>query len=177
MSSEDNQDASFRDQLEAMTRVALDEEWSVDVYIVQLKSLKYSMDKTFGECSGVVVPILLETLPKGVTQKETLKSFHTLVTKWRNLLKLFFPPDGHPDFLLLIEDFCRTPNGKDLFSIINHVLTYLYEQDLVEEKAFNEWGEYLEKRESEEMDGFFKRVSPFLEWLRREDDSEDETSQ
>ncbi|KXZ48102.1 hypothetical protein GPECTOR_30g197 [Gonium pectorale] len=132
------------------------------------------------------VPLFKNAAPDTSTQEgklELLRTFKKALSDWRDLLQRFLrSEDDQVELLLTLEEYCNCEGvfeadggGGALYApIFAHILRQLYDTDVVSEESLLAWADEKAAADPEERRYVeAPDVARFLEWLR-EDDEEDE---
>lgn len=163
---------------------AMENDHDLDTALLELNTLRMSMNVTYHEVrEATAQSILTRTL--NFIDTETLKVKEAVEKVWIKWCKLFerqvFDDDDQVDLLLIIQKLCETEMKSDKLEretrvplVLLHILTTLYNCDIVEEENIFKWWRSEESVNSEQVRN---NCSVFVNWLQEaeeESESDDE---
>ena len=121
-------------EVEQTLQRAFEDNHSTDISVLELNTLKMAMNITFKDLRHVVIPNILSRIP----QPNTTPVFNQIINKWCPiLLKFTHSEDDQIDVLeIIVEHLLKASYLVPRFPLI---LKLLYDMDLLEEAAIDEW--------------------------------------
>lgn len=176
--SDDNDEAeSWHKEASQSLFAAVEGDHPVEVASLELNGLRMTSNASWHQVRRAVVTALtnrIEQLVNKVSRTITQAS-ESVYMRWQPLVKrTIFERKDQSDFLLLLQKECCDRKQGNI--ILLNVAQKLFELDLVEEEAINDW--WADEKSSTEVGGMGKvrkSTEVFVKWLAEaEEESSDE---
>lgn len=169
--------AFFNEAKQSLQR-SFEENHSVDNALLELNTLRMAENVNYVQVRSALVTALLERMHEQVNDGNGAPSavVNAVMKRWGELLqRVIFSPDEQVSTILSLQQICS--DRLDLIRYFGLVLQAMYNFDVVDEDAINNWFESSYSRNgSAEFDRLRdKNGRQFVEWLAEADeDDEDE---
>ncbi|KAI9218258.1 nucleotide-diphospho-sugar transferase [Blastocladiella britannica] len=155
------------EEVRATIQRALQDGHTLDNALIELSTLKFACNMTFGELREIVVPEILDFVFVANS-----KNFKALLERWAGVWGgLIHQPEDQVELLELIEEWFGAHLDRAKF--ISTVAMVVYEADIVEDGAFTQWFDAGKRTRNAALQ---KVIAPFIDWLEEDDEDEDDES-
>lgn len=177
--SDDNDEGeSWHKEASQSLFAAVEGDHPVEVASLELNGLRMTSNASWHQVRRAVVTALTNRIEQLVNKSSRTvpQAAESVYTRWKPLIKrTIFELEDQSDFLLLLQKECC--DRKQGSSILLNVAQKLFELDLVEEEAINDW--WADEKSSAEVGGMGKvrkSTEAFVKWLAEaeEESSEEE---
>ncbi len=174
--AQEEEDLNFAAEVSDTVKRAVSAGHSVDNVALEVNSLKFAQNRSFGDCVLAILPALLETLELAElpSKPKRVKAVEKCLGRWGALLSRFVQSATEQDVLMTaLERHCEADAVTR--EIFEHVTKQLYEcdDDILDEEAIERWAAAA----ADEDDGshaakLLKQSEAMLTWLREADDED-----
>ncbi|VEU24285.1 DEKNAAC105520 [Brettanomyces naardenensis] len=176
LSEEEEED--FEKEAIATVDRAMENNHDMDTALLELNTLRMSMNVTYHEVRLATCTSLLKRVDHFIAT-ETLgvkEATEKIFRKWSPLFRRqVFDAEDQVDLMMIIQEIC---NGLDLeygAMVLLYVLLILYEEEVIDEDSIHVW---WESEDSKAMDKVREKTSKWIEWLEQaESESESESGE
>lgn len=175
--SESDEDEDFGKEGLATVERALENNHDLDTAMLELNTLRMSMNVSYHEVREVTIIALLKRIYHFVAT-QTLgakEAVHKIFTQWGPLFKRqAFDEDEFVDLMNIIMDQTLNFNFERHDLILFSALNVLYDIDILEEDNIYKWWDNIS--EDPKYDDIKNLTSKWVEWLRTADEESSEES-
>ncbi|RHY66573.1 hypothetical protein DYB30_002827 [Aphanomyces astaci] len=187
LSSSDDEEAAApfddEDPLDGFVRVVMDMVVSgdhggdgVDNLFLEIKSYKFAQNRSFADCLAAILPGLCNLIPRAnKTDMQILALLKPKLEKWSSVvLKCVMGDVERVAIVEILAAYCLEPANAATYSgLFRFILQIAYDLEWVTEDNIFEWEDNQDApgHPSLVQDA---AVQEFLEWLRGDDESDDE---
>ncbi|RHZ30563.1 hypothetical protein DYB31_010967, partial [Aphanomyces astaci] len=187
LSSSDDEEAAApfddEDPLDGFVRVVMDMVVSgdhggdgVDNLFLEIKSYKFAQNRSFADCLAAILPGLCNLIPRAnKTDMQILALLKPKLEKWSSVvLKCVMGDVERVAIVEILAAYCLEPANAATYSgLFRFILQIAYDLEWVTEDNIFEW------EDNQDAPGHPSLVQDaavheFLEWLRGDDESDDE---
>ncbi|GME69336.1 unnamed protein product [[Candida] boidinii] len=173
----DEEEENFDVEAIATVERAMENNHDIDTALLELNTLRMSMNVTYHEvrlstCTALLkrVSHFIDTQTLGV-KEATDKIFK----KWGLLFKRqVFDEEDQIDLLLILQKICSNMGNNYSSMIFLHILIILYDEEIIEEDSIYQW---WDSEECKEMDQVRDKASKWIEWLKEAESGSEEESE
>jgi len=175
--SEENEEDAWHKEAVISLRTALEKNHPVEVAGLELNSLRMASDASWHQVRRATATAFVARLDDLMEQRQTATvACGQLWGRWGPLLnRMIHGLEDQVDFLLLVQKECSIKGRGG--TILLHSVQKLYDIDLTEEEAVNDWWRDERSANDDDLANVRKPTNAFITWLAEaesEDEDEDE---
>lgn len=177
----------FGEQVEELVAAAHVEGHDINAVLMEIKSMKFAQNKTYGDCLRGVMPALLSTAAATSTAAmAVVKALKGMFEEdsWACVLvdALVQGPEDEAAVVEAVEDWLLGhPQSATLRPAFRFILQILYDAEMLSEEGIHEWVSQRrcgmdDDRHAEERKALFfdPRTQEFVQWIEAGDEDDDE---
>lgn len=173
----DEEEENFDVEAIATVERAMENNHDIDTALLELNTLRMSMNVTYHEvrlstCTALLkrVSHFIDTQTLGVKE-----AADKIFKKWGLLFKRqVFDEEDQIDLLLILQKICSNMGNNYSSMIFLHILIILYDEEIIEEDSIYQW---WDSEECKEMDQVRDKASKWIEWLKEAESGSEEESE
>lgn len=173
--SEDEEELFAREAIDTIKR-SMENNHDIDTTLLEINSLRMSMNVSYHEVRRATVSALITRIVHFITtdtlapKQATEKTFG----KWGPLFKRqVFDADDQVDLLQLVQQQCAMIDPAYNQTVLFVALSWLYNEDFVEEDQIYKWWELPQSSATAELVQVRQLTKKWVEWLREAEEESD----
>lgn len=175
--SEETEEDAWHKEAVASLRTALEKNHPVEVAGLELNSLRMASDASWHQVRRASAAAFVTHLDNLMEQKQTATvACGQIFGRWSPLLnRMIHTLADQVDFLLLIQKECSLKARGG--TILLHSVQKLYDVDLIEEDAVNNWWQDERSTSGDELSNVRKLTQQFVTWLAEASEGDEESEE